>query len=599
MSTTDLSEALACIARRGRALREAYHFDWTPQAEQAAQGLRHKLQEGCRPRDELLSIVAIVGGASSGKSTVFNNLLGGRLTSRVTARGHATRGPIAAAHELQRRVVEQALADKLLMPAFAPRESGLDDNVEGSPDVLHVVYHDIDALRNVLLLDMPDLTSEPARLEGDVALAMLPWFDRLIVMVDHERWFDRQTIGRLHSASAQFGQERLVVFNRDKDGRLSQEERARLRQQADRLGAEAHLVLEFRHGRGCRTFPPGTFDTLLDHLNRPPPQRDRRLVEFLGRTASLILNNNAERRARIGPLRESLEQAAERAVPSRAECFAALMTADERRHLDVLSRVLRIVETREWMAEQADRIRDVLRRHVPVVGRLIAARRKEPPEAPVDPSDRQAIGWEVFRSRCMRQLADIDAAAAGSDFWSEVRRWTSTEPPGSARERIEERRASVASAVEAIGESIKRWTTRVADECSGTSPRLVGAVGAASLAGAIVLVAVSGPVGALTLPAITTALGGALGALAASAGVGALGGPALGRLLAVVRENLLGSEEFDAVRNTTDAYRDLIANCGREAVGASFAAANELILPENGDLAGALDRLRIAAEIDA
>ncbi len=606
MTPTRLTPALDCLAENGHILSERFHYCWDRQVEEAVLALRFRLagrsirdgSVGAAARRKPLSLVGIVGGASSGKSTVFNNLLGGRLVSRVTAKGHATRGPIAAVHESRRDDVEHAVQAGRLLPTFAPRKAGLDDRVEGDPVALYIAHHDVDALRDVVLIDTPDLTSEPARVEGDVAWATLPWFDRLIVLIDHERWFDRQTIGRLREASSQFGQERLVLFNRGKSGPLSPEESERLERQADRLGASDHLVLEFRHGRGFCTFPPRTFDRVLDRISACPPDRDASLVGTIGRIAVGVLNNNSERRARLTLLRDALNRAAEGAVPSRAECFRALMTADERRNLDVIARSLRVAETRQWLTQQADRIKRALRRGVPMIGRVLDAGTTAAPDRTVEPHDRQAIGWEVFRSCAERQLGSIDDAAEGSDFWAEVRRWTAIDPPRSRREAIDARQDLVRSLVSEFDAAVKAWTAKVASECSGVSPRLIGAIGAASIAGAVLLVAVSGPVGALTLPAIKAALGGALATLATTAGAGAIGGPVLGRLLRVVQENLLGSAEFDAVQAATERYRSAIAAFGREAADASLNAGSKLVLPENDKLARALAHLCDAAEID-
>ncbi|MBN2561333.1 MAG: 50S ribosome-binding GTPase [Phycisphaerae bacterium] len=630
MTDTNLPSALECLAKHGKLLRERFHYDWSSQADEAVHALRFQLRQVRRENEDTrgrrqgrdgsydrpggtigepgrlpadrreLSLVAIVGGASSGKSTVFNNLVGGRLVSRVTAKGHATMGPIAAVHESHRDAVEQALEAGLLMPSFTPRVGSLDDNTEGEPGILHIVYHSVDALRGVVLLDMPDFTSELARMEGDIALGTLPWFDRLVVLVDHERWFDRQTVGRLRDESSQFGQDRFVVFNRDRDERLDPGQLARLKQQADRLGATDHLVLEFRHGRGCCTFPPGTFDPLTDSLNRYPPQRRRQLVRFLQRLATVVLNNNNERRARLARLREAFETVADRAIPSRAECLTALLTPDERRHFDVISRTLRVTETRQWLARQADRIKQTMRKRLPVFGTLLAPKKPERDSAAdtADTADRQTIGWEVFRSRSARQLAAIDEAAAGSDFWTEVRRWTDIEPPRGSPEWIDQRRDTVRSAVETLGKAIEAWTAKVESECRGVSPRLMGAVGAGSIAAAIVLVAVAGPVTALTLPLIKTALAGALGTLATSAGAGAVAGPALTRLLTVIHERLIGSAEFKTVERAMDEYRETIAAFGRDAANRSFAAACGLVVPEDDDLARALTGVCDAAETD-
>jgi hypothetical protein len=622
MKTPHWVTALDCLARRGASLRDQLHYGWSRQAEEAVAALRfHTGPNGddaiarpvaqtspsqaaradkreARGGAETLSLVAIVGGASSGKSTVFNNLLGGRLASRVTAKGHATLGPIVAVHESRREDVAAALASGLLLPSFSARVGSLDDNSPGEAGALHVVPHHIDALRNVLLFDMPDFTSELARLEGDVAHATLPWFERLIVIVDHERWFDRQTISRLRDESAQFGQQRFVVFNRDQEGHLGDEQLARLKQQADRLGAADYQILEFRRGRGCCVFPPGTFDRLLTHLGGSVPDRRTALVRTLGRLAANILNNNAERKARLARLREMLDRAGQCAVPSRTECFSAMLTAEERRHLDLVSRTLRITETRQWLSRQAERFRQTLRRHVPLLG--IAGRPSDAISDNVPPgtADRPTIGWEVFRSRCLRHMGAVDAAAMDSDFWLEVRRWTTLEPPQSSPEAVESRREAARAAVVRMDEAIRAWTSKVEAECRGVSPRLVRALGAGTLAAAILLVAVAGPVTALTLPIITAKLAGALSTLAASAGAGAVAGPWMGRLLATVRERLVGSPEFAAVQTAVDGYRELIAAFGRDAADASFAAAQSLVIPEHDELAAALTTLCDAAEID-
>ena len=160
MTASRLLDALVHLGQGADRLRCRLHFDWSPQAAQAVAACRflletHAASSPASPPGGHLTLVAIVGGASSGKSTIFNNLLGGRAASRVTARGHSTMGLIAAVHERRRDTVEAMLASGLLLPSFTPRTSLLDDDIVGEPDHLHIIYHDVDALRDVLLFDTP------------------------------------------------------------------------------------------------------------------------------------------------------------------------------------------------------------------------------------------------------------------------------------------------------------------------------------------------------------------------------------------------------------------------------------------------------------
>jgi hypothetical protein len=494
--------------------------------------------------------------------------------------------------------VEAALEAGLFLPSFPCRPSPLEGDTVGEPDALHVVFHTVDTIRNVILVDTPDFTSEPARIEGDVALTTLPWFDRLVVMVDHERWFDRQTIGRLREESVRFGQVRFAVFNRSVSGHLPEEQHARLARQASRLESDGHQVLEFRHGRGCPTFPPKTLDTLVQWLNAKPPAREAALRRVLGHAASRVLNENAERHARLASLRGALDKAALGVVPGQAACFESLLTAEERDRLDIISRTLRIRETKEWLAQQGHRIKQAIRRRVPVLGPLLSrdSSGETTGEAPPH-ADRQTIAWEVFQSRCARQLAVLHETATNSDFWVEIRRWTDLDVPPVSPATIEEQRDAVRARVDKVDEAIKAWTSKVESECRGVSPHVVGAVGATTIAGAIVLVAVSGPVTALTLPAVKIALGNALGTLLASAGAGAVAGRPMTRLLTVIHEKLIGSAEFKAVQAAVDAYREGIAAFGRDASSRFFEQARRLVLPEDDETVQALQRVCDAAEV--
>ena len=233
------------------------------------------------------------------------------------------------------------------------------------------------------------------------------------------------------------------------------DQQERLSQQAGRLAADGLLMVEFRQGRGRCTFPPDTLAPVQLRIARPHSPRRPALLRFLGRAAVAILNNNDERRMRLAGLGAALEKAASSAVPSRGDCITSLMTRDEKRHLDLISRTLRVRETREWLSRQADRIRQTLRQRVPVLGGMLSASAANEPGSIEDSPDRRTLGWAVFRSRCSRQLAAIDEAASGSDFWIEIRRWTGLEPPRSRQDLIGPQRDQIDHLMATLDAAIK------------------------------------------------------------------------------------------------------------------------------------------------
>ena len=45
-------------------------------------------------------------------------------------------------------------------------------------------------LSDVVIVDLPDVTSKMSADEGSITRTLLPWFDGLIIVADEERWFD-------------------------------------------------------------------------------------------------------------------------------------------------------------------------------------------------------------------------------------------------------------------------------------------------------------------------------------------------------------------------------------------------------------------------
>lgn len=585
-----VKNSLEVVAVHGRRLREVWHYDWTEPHQQAVCRLRvHDALRGLPP------LVAVVGGASSGKSTVFNNLLDGHVASRVTARGHATLGPILAVHEDHRESVESLLADGRLLPGCRRAVIELEGNASGESEVLVVVFHGVEPLRDVLLFDTPDFTSDAASREGDVSLSLLPWFDRMLIVVDHERWFDRQSISKLRGESVRFGQQRLVLFNRTRETALREEDRAALTQQAERLAAEAMVVLEFRRGRGFCRFAPGALSEVHSFLGSAAPERSAALLQQIGNAAASVRNQHEERVARLKQLRASLDAAAARLLPQPRECMTALMTAEERRHMDPIWRILRTDQTRRWLLDHTRRIQTALS-NVPLLGAVLPRTTRRVAFEPSESAGRFEIAASYFESVSQRRQNEIRRIAHGSAFWDEIRRWTGLEPSGEGTERPSSAKGELEATVRSLDDALRAWTEKVEAECGGISPHVRGAVGVGAVALAAVLIAVPGPVTALSLLAAKGAITAALGHLLVAGGAGAMLGKQMGRLTVVLQEKLMGSAEFDAVRVAAESYRMLIEAAGRREVSQAMVEASSLVIPPQDPLIEAMEVLSESAQ---
>ncbi len=132
----------------------------------------HLAGEGCL-------IVAVAGGTNTGKTTVFNLLLG-RTISPVRATAAATRRPVIACSPMR---AAQCLERKLV-PEFAPHALHAADEPlrrDAPPDALYVVAAP-ELPDRLALLDTPDIDSierenwavaEQIRAAGDVLIAVL------------------------------------------------------------------------------------------------------------------------------------------------------------------------------------------------------------------------------------------------------------------------------------------------------------------------------------------------------------------------------------------------------------------------------------------
>ncbi len=591
-------EALERIRSESSKLRNGLRLPWPDEIEQAVSRrlvdfARSRVPSGegrlgtSRSSGGLLPpLIAVVGGASAGKSTVFNNLLGGGFFSRVAPEAHTTSGLILAAHEASRadllRLAE--LGGFLGCARFEFADAARPQT--GRTDALTIVFHAMDPFRGVWLIDTPDFTSESARREGDVTLKLLPWFDRLLVVLDSERWFDRQSVSRIHESSRRWGHDRFVLFNRTCEGVLAESDLNMLKGQASRLDATGMSILEFRRGRGLVEFAPGALDDASRFLLEEPQNRNRFLSAEIAKASRRLLNQNDERLSRLGELQSQLRAATDRILPSEWDCMTAIMVPTERRQLEIVSRVLRLNTAGRWLSDQRRRL-----------GRMVKSL-YEPasPQESVEnsPAEGESEGSRIilaegfFRRVAARHAHDLTRLAHGARFWSEVRSWTGLESAGVRFEWDEVRRESVRRRTGRLDQALRLWNARVESECEGVGPHMKGAAVVGLVATAVVLIAVPGPLTALSVIAAKGALAGAMSHVLGAAGLGAILGKNLTRLVEVVREKLIGSPEFNEVLSAAGEFRAEIAAALRSAESGLVAEAQALTLPTGDPLHHAL-----------
>ncbi len=197
-----LGDALTRFNRAFTAFRESIETDPKLAAavldgvDEWADQLRYKLTphlegEGCL-------VVAVTGGTNTGKSTVFNMLLGQRV-SPVVATAAATRRPVLAAHP------ERAAAclEGKLVPEFSPRH--LDDPAsvvarETPSDALYVAEVP-DLSEQLVFLDTPDVDSID-REHWDVADHIRAAGDVLVAVLTAEKYRDDRVVAFFREAQA-------------------------------------------------------------------------------------------------------------------------------------------------------------------------------------------------------------------------------------------------------------------------------------------------------------------------------------------------------------------------------------------------------------
>lgn len=179
-------------------------------------------------------IVAVTGGTNTGKSTVFNMLLG-RVVSPIVATAAATARPLIAANATRAsQCLEGSLVPEFVALPLKDANAVID---RGSPDsALYVTTHD--ALPDSLVfLDTPDVDSIE-REHWDVADAIRATGDVLIAVLTGEKYKDDRVVAFFRQALAS-GRVVVPVMNKANPDRNFEVARKQLAEFVGLIGADS------------------------------------------------------------------------------------------------------------------------------------------------------------------------------------------------------------------------------------------------------------------------------------------------------------------------------------------------------------------------
>ncbi|HUU85290.1 MAG TPA: GTPase [Phycisphaerae bacterium] len=333
-------DSLARLSERG--------FDWTALDRNVCAAAAFK-----RRWREAPGLVALLGGASSGKSTLFNSLLG-REVSRISAHAHETRGPVAAVSQVWSQRFDAWRRDAAIFPGLETAVLGDDESTTGRVGTLCLHRHDVAPLADVVLVDMPDVTSKMAADEGSITRTLLPWFDGLIIVVDEERWFDAAVFDETVEFARNLGPRFWVVFNRTEDaGALAPLDRQRLTDHAESRHAAGFCVSSFRPGSGYRPVADETSRRIVTWIaDTDAVGRGLDLERHLQRRCSEIVRVNVARGEHFNQLRQAANNELA-ALSAETSLSIDLLTDDERKLLGVGRQVFPLYDAvqsaRRWL----------------------------------------------------------------------------------------------------------------------------------------------------------------------------------------------------------------------------------------------------------
>lgn len=250
-------------------------------------------------------MIGFIGCTGTGKSTLFNSLLGQNVSS-TSWHAHNTGGPVLAADESFRKAVE--ITQTQLFPGLThktvdPSKQNADQPVTGSPTELICSYDS--KTGNVVYIDLPDINTTKSRDDNQVSLRLLPWLDTTVFLTDDETVYHRDYEEPVALAE-ELKQHRIcVLVNRGRDKvDLAHHDLQSVRDffQVEKIFTLPDLNGKTEYSREVE------FVALKKHLQQPVRQKDTEpVLKQVALHSSNLLKENRNRLDMLAELTNNLQ----------------------------------------------------------------------------------------------------------------------------------------------------------------------------------------------------------------------------------------------------------------------------------------------------
>ena len=257
---------------------------------------------------EKVIVCGIIGPASNGKTLLFNSIIKKGL-GKEYALSHSTHGPVAVVHTDWYRELEKSengQGQKFWMPSLKRKIISIEEGREltGEPDTLTIVTHENEELRKIILIDTPDMSSFKSRNEGDIAFALLKWFDCAALVCRHETLQEMKTENLVTRIKNELKLKFAMFYNRIGINEPEQDES--LDKKIETLGPDIYTVLP-RLNDDTEFFPDNILGNFKESFLKEISPGSSNVVSGIALAKIASIGKSAkERQIKLDDLKKSL-----------------------------------------------------------------------------------------------------------------------------------------------------------------------------------------------------------------------------------------------------------------------------------------------------